>query len=157
LKRTAHKRKRKRLDPVIKLRIFAIRVKHKQCCGQKIQRYLKKEYGNEVSLSTIYRALRNRYKLSSKYKPKQDYGQVPYSSCPRDVIQADTVNFGEIYAYTFVDTFTRKVSVILRPTLASIDGKIALQESMKSFKRVNLLQTDGGSEFEKEFMLAAKS
>jgi hypothetical protein len=28
---------------------------------------------------------------------------------------------------------------------------------MKSFKRVNLLQTDGGSEFEKEFMLAAKS
>jgi len=156
LKRIAHKRKRKRLDPLIKLRIYTLRDKHKQCCGQKVQRYLKKEYGHKVSLATIYRVLRSRYKLSSRYKPGRDYGQVPKADCPRDVIQADTVNFGEIYAYTFIDTFTREVSVVIRPTLESMDGRIALQEAMKSFQMVNLLQTDGGPEFEKEFIPEVK-
>src|SRR5579863_9599388 len=66
LHKIAHKRSRKRLDPIIKLRIFNLRDKYKQCCGQKIQKYLKREYGNEVSLSTIYRVLNTKYMLRKK-------------------------------------------------------------------------------------------
>jgi transposase InsO family protein len=151
LHKIAHTRPRKRLDPVIKRRILILREKHKQCCGQKIQRYLKREYGNEVSLSTIYRVLAEKYKLSSKYRKQKAYGKVPKASKAREVVQVDTVDFGEIFAYTFVDTYTREVNVVLRPTLEAIDGKEALIETMSRFKRVKILQTDGGSEFKAEF------
>jgi transposase InsO family protein len=147
----AHKRERKRLDPIIKIRIYTLRNKYKQCCGQKIQRYLQREYNQKVSLATIYRVLKMKYTLNYKYRERKAYGKVPKAQKPRDLIQADTVDFGEIYAYTFVDTYTREVEVILRPTLESSDGKYALVESMKKFKYVNILQTDGGPEFEKEF------
>lgn len=151
LHKIAHKRKRKRLDPVIKLRIYNLRKKYKECCGQKIKRYLKREYGNEVSLATIYRVLNQKYKLRAKYRNAKAYGKVPKAIKARDVVQADTVDFGEIYAYTFVDTYTREVNVVLRPTLESTDGKEALIQTMGKFKKVNILQTDGGPEFEKEF------
>ena len=73
------------------------------------------------------------------------------------MIQADTVNFGEVYAYTFIDTYTREASVVIKASLSSIDGKAELQEAMRKFGKVNLIQTDGGSEFEKEFILEAKN
>lgn len=151
LHRTAHKRKRKRLDPIIKSRIYKLRIKHKQCCGQKLQRYLEREYEHKVSLATIYRILGQKYHLRSKYKVAKAYGKVPKATKPRDVVQADTVDFGEVYAYTFVDTYTREVNVVLRPTLEAKDGRTALIETMIKFKKANILQTDGGSEFEKEF------
>lgn len=145
-------RRRKRLDPVIKKRIYELRRYHKNCCGQKIQKYLERDYGYKVSLATIYRVLGERYKLTSKYRKKKAYGKVPVGKKPREVIQVDTVDFGEIYAYTFVDTYTREIEVIMRPTLESYDGKIALMHAMKTYKKVKILQTDGGSEFEKHFV-----
>lgn len=154
LYRNAKKReRRKRIDPVTKVRIIQLRKKHRGCCGQKIRKYLKREYNEEVSLATIYRVLRGRYKLSSGYKPRRAYGKVPIGVRPYDVMQVDTVDFGEVHAYTFIDTYTREANVILRPTLQGVDGAIALQRALRS-KRYRVIQTDGGSEFEKEFIAA---
>ena len=155
LHKQAKTRRRKRLDPIIQKRIYALRVYHRQCCGQKIQRYLEREYGHQVSLATIYRVLAKKYRLSSKYRAKRAYGKVPKGTKPREVIQADTVDFGEIYAYTFVDTYTREAQVVLRPTLRSVDGKRALQIAMRSYKRTEILQSDGGPEFKEEFVQEA--
>lgn len=151
LHKVAKKGKRKCLDPIVVRRIYELRNYHRQCCGQKIQKYLERKYGDKVSLSTIYRVLGRKYQLSAKYKKECTYGKAPKGRKPRDVIQVDTVDFGEIYAYTFVDTYTKEVEVIMRPTLESYDGKIALMHAMKRYKGTRLLQTDGGSEFEKDF------
>ncbi len=47
-------RKKRKKDAILKRRIWALREKHYQCCGQKIQYFLKKEYDQEVSVTTIY-------------------------------------------------------------------------------------------------------
>jgi len=82
--------------------------------------------------------------------------QRPYSQSqkkPREVIQMDTVDFGDIFAFCGVDIFTKEVDVLLRPSLTSHDGYLFLKQAMKrrfnSF--VDLIQTDGGSEFKDEF------
>jgi transposase InsO family protein len=155
--RSAKKRTRRRINPIVKIHIHHLRTKHHDCCGQKIRYYLKSEYGEEVSLATIYRVLNQKYSLRSKYKPRpRKYGKVPKAVKAKDVIQADTVDFGNVFAYTFIDTYTREVNVILRPTQTGICGKEALREAMKSFKKVRLLQTDGGSEFEGDFKSEVK-
>jgi transposase len=43
-------RKARQIDPVIKRRIWEIREEENNCCGQKIQYYLKKETGINVSV-----------------------------------------------------------------------------------------------------------
>lgn len=52
-----------------------------------------------------------------------------------------------------IDIFTREADVIIRPTLTSYDGLIFLQTCMR--RRFNgfveIIQTDGGPEFENEF------
>ncbi|MDP2965134.1 MAG: helix-turn-helix domain-containing protein, partial [Pelolinea sp.] len=37
-------RQKRKIDAILKRRIWAIREKHHQCCGQKIQYFLEKEY-----------------------------------------------------------------------------------------------------------------
>lgn len=157
LKRTlvAHKnakkgRRRKRISLETKLHIFAIREKYSNCCGEKVKYYLEQNYGEVVSIATIYRTLKTRYKLSSRYK-KRKYGEAPKGKYERDVIQADTVDFGEVFAYTYVDTYTRQAYVDLEVGLEGADGYASLTEAKKAFKQTRLLQNDGGSEFEKEF------
>jgi len=69
---------------------------------------------------------------------------------PRQVIQMDTIDLGEVDGYTAIDTFTKEAQVIIRPTLQASDGKIALEQSMAFFGHCQVIQTDGGSEFEAE-------
>jgi transposase InsO family protein len=65
----------------------------------------------------------------------------------------DTVDLGEIFAFNGVDIFTKEVDVILRPSLTSHDSLVCLEMSMKRrFDNYSdLIQTDGGSEYEDEF------
>lgn len=143
-------RRRKRISVETKIHIFKTREKYHECCGEKIKYYLYKDYNEVVSVATIYRILRTRYKLSSKYKQRK-YGEAPKGIYERDVIQADTVDFGEVYAYTYVDTYTRQAYVDLELGLEGQDGLASLTVATERFKEVRLLQNDGGSEFEKEF------
>jgi len=66
----------------------------------------------------------------------------------------DTINFGEVYAFTAIDTYTREGQVVLRPGLAARDDAAAIETITSYFGRCYLVQTDGGSEFEGRFLAA---
>src|SRR5690606_1393167 len=146
------RRSKRKVDGLLKARIYRIREENRNCCGQKIQEYLFDEYGIYISVPTIYTILAEKYKLRSKWKKNQIRGEVIKGTRPREVIQMDTVHFGMVFAFTAVDTFARDVSVKLYPTLTSSDEKDFLTESFtERFGHTDLLQTDGGPEFKGEF------
>lgn len=145
-------RAKRKIDGLLKARIYRLREENRQCCGQKIQEYLFDEYATYLSVPSIYGILAEKYKLRSKWKKNQKRGTPIKATKPREVIQMDTVHFGMVFAFTAVDTFAKDVSVKLYPTLTSTDGKDFLTHSFEDrFHHVELLQTDGGPEFKGEF------
>lgn len=145
-------RKQSRKTTVLaKIRIYKIRDEYKQCCGEKIRYILSRDYDMNVSVATIYRILGEKYQLRSKWKKYSKRGFVRKGVKPREVIQTDTVDFGNIFAFTAIDTFTKEASVIIRPTLTAKDGESALKEQLQYFGRIEHIQRDGGSEFKREW------
>lgn len=129
--------------------ILHIRRSYRQCCGQKIV-YLLSQEGIKVSLSTVYRILNKHLKLRkhsrvAKGQPARRGKQA------REVVQMDTVDLGEVYAFTAIDTYTKEAAVVMQPGLTAQDGQQALALMAEFFGPIETLQTDGGSEFEKEF------
>lgn len=145
-----HRHKRK-TDPITKAHIYQIREEFKGCCGEKIQYWLKKRYGGSPSRSTIYRVLNEKYRLRSAWQKNKRRGPVPQAEKPREVIQADTVDFGGVFAFTAIDIFTREASAVLTPKLDSRFGAWALKQQMKYFGETELIQRDGGPEFMAEW------
>jgi len=142
------KRKRKkRINGWIKANIYEIREEYRNCCGEKIKCYLYNQIGIKVLVKTIYRVLGEKYRLRKSFKPPKIYGEVPKAKKEREVIQADTVDFGEVYAYTYVDTYTRQALVDLELGLEAEDGYASMTVVKERMKRIKLLQVDGGSEF----------
>jgi len=145
-------RMKRKVDGLLKTRIYRLREENRNCCGQKIKKYLKDEFGIHLSTTTIYEILSQKYKLRSKWKKNQHREELIQATKPREVIQMDTVHFGMVFAFTSVDTFAKDVSVKLYPTLTSMDGKDFLNHSFTNrFHHTDLLQTDGGPEFKGEF------
>lgn len=146
-------RRRRKTDAILKRRIWALREKYHQCCGQKIQYFLQKEYDTKVSVTTIYKVLSEKYQLRSKWQKNVPRGSIPTAQAARQVIQMDTVLFGEVFAFTAVDIFTKESEVLLRPALEATDGKAFLEYCMpRRFDGFSeIIQTDGGSEFKGEF------
>jgi len=146
-------RKKRKVDGLLKNIIYKIRDDNQDCCGQKIEYFLKEDYGISLGTTTIYKILREKCQLRSKWKKNQKRGPVPKAQRPREVIQMDTVDFGAVFAFSGVDIFSREADVILRPSLTSYDGlkflKTAMRRRFDNF--VETIQTDGGSEFEDEF------
>lgn len=146
------RRQRRKTHGAVKALIYEIRTKYHNCCGEKIRYWLKVLHNMTVSVSTIYRVLGEKYQLRYKYKKNIKRGPVPTAQKPRQVLQVDTVDLGDLYAYTAVDIYTREAAVIIRPSLESRDGAHALKEQMNSlFGHVELIQRDGGPEFEKDW------
>ena len=145
-------RAKRKTDGLLKSRIYKLRDENRNCCGQKIKEFLADEYGIVLSHTTIYKILSEKYQLRSKWKKKQVRGPVPKAEKPREVIQMDSVDFGEVFAFTGVDIFSKEISVKLYPSLTAKDGLDFLNHSFTSrFNYTNLLQTDGGPEFKAEF------
>jgi len=146
-------RRKRKLTAQVKRLIWAIREREYQCCGQKIQYYLKQEYDISLSVAKIYQALAERYKLRSKWKKNVQRGAVPKASGPREVVQMDTIDFGGLFAFTAIDIFTREADVLLAPELNARYGRVFLYQSMsrRFDNHVHLVQTDGGPEFRAEF------
>lgn len=145
-------RMKRKIDGLLKARIYRLREENRRCCGIKIKKYLKDEYDITLGITTIYKILGEKYKLRSKWKKNQKRGPVPKAVMPREVVQMDTVDFGEVFAFTGVDIFVKDVAVKLYPTLTSLDGKDFLDHSFKNrFHHTDLLQADGGPEFKGEF------
>lgn len=137
----------RKTDTVTKIRVFKLREEYHNCCGEKIRYLLEKEYGQKISVATIYKILGERFVLRSKWKKYSKRGFVRKGSQPREVVQTDTVDFGDIFAFTMIDTFTKEVSVIMKPTLDSTSGREALKEQLNYFKKIDHIQRDGGPEF----------
>lgn len=147
-------RKKRRVDGLLKTIIYKIRDNNKDCCGQKVQYFLEKDYGLKLGVTTIYKILAEKYTLRSKWKKNQKRGPIPKANKPREVVQMDTMDFGEIFTFSGVDIFTKEADVILRPSLTSYDGLVFLKTAMeRRFDGfVELIQTDGGPEFKDEFL-----
>lgn len=143
----------RQVDPLVKRWIWQIREREEQCCGQKIAYFLQKEHGVKVSVPKIYEVLAQKYVLRAKRHKNQMRGEVPKASAPRQVVQMDSVSFGGLFAFTAVDIFSREADVLLRPALTAEQGTTFLHRCMRRrFNRfVEIVQTDGGSEFEAEF------
>ena len=146
-------RAKRKIDPLLKRRVWEIREENKDCCGQKIQYFLEEDYSTKVSVTTIYKVLKEKYQLRSKWKKNVKRGPVPKAKSSREVIQMDTVDFGNIFAFCAVDIFSKEADVLLRPSLEATDGQVFLHTAMERRYdgRSNLIQTDGGSEFKAEF------
>jgi len=148
-------RRLRQVDPILKRWVWDLREREADCCGQKILYFLKKEHNVSVSVPKIYEVLAEKYKIKSKWKKNQTRGPVPKASKPREIIQMDSVDFGEVYAFTGVDIFSKEADVVIFPSLTSHDGLIYLETSMnrRFGGHSDLIQTDGGPEFKDEFKL----
>lgn len=151
------RRQPRKTDIITKLHIYKIREDKHNCCGEKIKYFLKKNYNETVSVSTIYRVLSLKYQLSSKWKKYCKRGHVKKGSEPRESVQTDTVDFGSVFAFTAIDTCTREASVILKPTLDSQAGKESLEQQLEFFKRIDHIQRDGGPEFKRDWQEYART
>jgi transposase len=143
------RRKRKR-DAILKRRIWALREKYHHCCGQKIQYFLQKEYQMNVSVTTIYKVLAERYELRSHWRKNHPRGPIPVAQAARQVLQMDSVAFGDVFAFTAIDIYSKESAVLLRPALEAADGNAFLHTCLpRRFDgHVEIIQTDGGSEFQ---------
>ncbi|MFH0936963.1 MAG: integrase core domain-containing protein [Candidatus Daviesbacteria bacterium] len=145
-------RVKRKVDGLLKARVYKLREENRNCCGQKIQEYLKRDYGVSLGIKAIYQILGEKYLLRSKWKKNQLRGLVPEAEKPRQVIQMDTIDFGAVFAFCGLDIFTKEAVVKLYTSLTATDGLDFLNFSFSSrFNRTELLQTDGGSEFKAEF------
>lgn len=146
-------RVKRKVDARLKNLIYKIREENNYCCGQKIEYFLKEDCGIKLGITSIYKILGERYELRSKWKKNQKRGPVPKAEKPREVVQMDTLDYGEIFAFTGVDIFSKETDALLRPSLTGHYGYLFLKQSMR--RRFNgcsdLIQTDGGSEFKDEF------
>ena len=89
-------RHRSKTDGIVKARVYEIRERYHDCCGEKVQYFLQKEYGIRLARSTIYRILNERYRLRRRWKNKKR-GKVLRGKKAREVVQVDTVDLGELY------------------------------------------------------------
>ena len=143
----------RQIDPVLKRYVWEIREREMDCCGEKIQYYLERDRHIHLADSTIYEILAEKYILRSKWKKNQQRGAVPRAVTSREVIQMDTIDFGELFAFTGIDIFTREADIFMAPALTAEHGYQFLKQSMarRFGGHVQLLQTDGGTEFKETF------
>jgi len=146
-------RPKRQVDAILKRRVWEIREREKECCGQKIQYFLDLEDNVSVSVPKIYEILAEKYVIKSKWKKNQKRGCVPKAEKPREVIQMDTIDFGDVFAFTAVDIFSREADVFLAPELTSSYGEMFLDTCMnRRFDRFSdMIQADGGPEFKDKF------
>jgi IS30 family transposase len=79
-------RKRRQVDPIVKRWVWEIREREYECCGQKIQYFLKLEHDIHLCVPKIYEILSEKYVIRSKWKKNKKRGVVPKASRPREVI-----------------------------------------------------------------------
>lgn len=149
-KQAKRKRHRRCLTNQVVRLIKTSRVNHHDWCGEKIVWELKTKYGIKVSRSSVYRVLNRYFKLRSKWKKNQARGPLPQAFAPRDVIQADTVDYGELFAYTAVDIYTREICVILGDNLTGEEGRRCVGQIFDRLGSCLTFQTDNGGEFATE-------
>lgn len=155
--RYAKKRSREKTPGWIKNLICEIRDNNHGLCGQKIVWILEHKHNIKISLPTVYRILRARGKVKRKYQRDTEYlGRCEQGLHEGNIIQCDTVMLGELVAFTFYDTYSKKPFVRIETRLNSIKGSKSLKLAYQYYKNIEILQRDGGPEFKKYFERTAK-
>ena len=110
-------------------------------------------HGVHLSVPKIYEILRERYVTRSKWKKRRRREPVPVASGPSRVVPMDTVMFGSLFAFTAIDIYTKEADILVAPALTAAYGCAFLEQAMaRRFNGwVELIQTDGGSEFKESF------
>ena len=145
----------RQIDPILKRWVWEIREREMDCCGQKIKYFLKEDHDVSISVPKIYEILKEKLIIKSKWKKNQARGPIPTAFHAREVVQMDTIDFGELFTFTGIDIFTREADILVAPALTADYGHQFLQQSMdRRFDgHVELLQNDGGPEFKETFKL----
>ena len=153
LKAKKGERKKRKVEETLKRKVWGLREKYRGCCGQKIAYFLEKDYGIQLGVTRIYEILEERYQLRSKWKKNQVRGPIPEAQAPREVVQMDSIDFGEVFAFTGIDIYSKEADIRLSGALTAQEGYLFLQGCMqRRFDGyVELIQTDGGPEFKEEF------
>jgi transposase len=121
-------------------------------CGQKIKKELKEHYGINLGLSTIYRWLHKRFsKAVVGVRRYHKYRALVTANGPRQVVEHDTVDLGELYAFTAIDIFSKEPSVYIGTDLEMATGATALAHHSQFYGFIGLQQSDNGSEFQTTF------
>lgn len=154
-KECKRRRQPRKVSDTVKRRIKQIRA-DRGWCGQKIQKELKAKDGIRISIMTIYRVLKEDFKIGSKWKKQKSRGEAPKATAPREVVQHDTVDFGGLYAYTSIDIFSKEPSVVIEENLLSETGVGAFKQQRSFYGLVTLHQSDEGPEFKGEFPKTVK-
>ena len=152
--RRKHQCKRRRqtrvLSSVVKNQIKYIRREY-GWCGQKIQKELAEKHGIQVCLMSVYRVVKEDFLVGSPWRKYTVRGDAPTAHKPREVAQHDTVDFGEIFAFTAIDIFSKEPAVVMGTDLTAKSGVKALRLQQAFFGPVELHQSDEGPEFKKNF------
>ena len=72
------KRTPRKVNPIIRDWIYQIREREMDCCGQKIQYFLRKDHNTELSVAKIYEILAEKYNARLNYfstKTPEDDGK----------------------------------------------------------------------------------
>lgn len=149
-KECKRRRQKRKVTGCIPARIKAIR-KEYGWCGQKIQKELQEKDGVKVSVPTIYRILKQDFKLGKASRKYKKRGDAPKAFAPREVIEHDTVDLGEIFAYTAIDIFTKEPAVVIALDLESKTGSKTFETQKRFYGKAELHQSDEGSEFKGNF------
>lgn len=140
----------KRIDMRIEPLIVTYR-RTNSSCGQKIREWLRRTHGLVVSVATIYRILSKHFVLRSKYIKWTRRPPVPKAKNPREVIQIDNIDCGELFIHNFIDTYTKEVVSLVVTNQRATTTTRALNQAMDYFKTSVWIQTDNGSEYKKGF------
>ncbi len=147
-------RSKRKVDGRVKRLVWQIREEEHDCCGQKIKFYLARDYEVSLGVTRIYEILNEKYEIKSKWKKGTVIkGSVPEAEEKREIVQMDTIDFGDLFAFTAIDIVARDADIYIAPALTSFYGHEFLKQCMpRRFDGfVKLIQTDGGSEFKDEF------
>jgi IS30 family transposase len=150
-----HRRPNSRTPEYIAQKVVDIRSQWGYC-GFKIQKELQENHHIKLSLATIYRILHERFTKHAvgvqKYVKHQP---IVKAFSPREVVEHDTVDLGGgKYAYTSIDVFTKEPVVYIGTDLTMTTGKTAFIYQKAYYGAVTLHQSDGGSEFQTDFIAA---
>ena len=127
-------------------------------CGQKIKKELKENHGIVLGLSTIYRWLHRRFtKAGVGVRRYYKHQALVTADAPREVVEHDTVDLGELYAYTAIDIFTKEPSIYIGLNLEMETGAQAFAYHKAFYGHSELHQSDNGSEFQTSFREAVEA
>ena len=148
------------------MHICNIRKRYPVWSKYKIAEILERNYGIQVSASTVGRVLKRRglidKKKSAKRKkaalrPKRRFPRGFSISEPGDMVQMDTKHImlpggRKHYQFTAIDVLDKQRILEAYPSASSRNGAKFLQRCVNEFPfKIKNVQTDNGSEFLKEF------